>query len=366
MRFREIFLIAVIWRCLLFIIVGVAPYWIVSLPDFIGYGFHLSGGPIWWPWANFDGEHYLWISQHGYRGFEYAFFPMYPMLIRVVNLVFQDPVFSGLLVSNVAFFIFLYLLYKLMLENFSRSEVWRGIILMLAFPTAFFMGADYSESVFLALSVGFFLALLKKNFFWIGVLGAMTTLTRVVGLTVGVVVFFYWLKSGFRNSRYLFCGIVILIAFIGVMVFNFLETGDAIAFASAQSHFNASRSATNLVLPLRVGYRYIKIFLTADVWSLQYLIAVIEFVATSAAFLSIALFWRRMKAEYLIWCIGVLIIPVVTGTLSSMPRYVLAAFPLWFYIASKLKGVFYWIVVSAMFVLQIVLLVLFANGRFVS
>ena len=42
-----------------------------------------------WSWANFDGEHYLNIARHGYQVIrgqsEYAFFPLYPLLINLMS-----------------------------------------------------------------------------------------------------------------------------------------------------------------------------------------------------------------------------------------------------------------------------------------
>jgi Gpi18-like mannosyltransferase len=53
------------------------------------------------------------------------------------------------------------------------------IIFLLIFPTAFFLNAVYTESLFLFLSLATFYYALKKNFFSAGIFGFFASLTRL-------------------------------------------------------------------------------------------------------------------------------------------------------------------------------------------
>ena len=110
--------------------------------NFLGGGMekYLSN-PFLFAWANFDGEHYLSISQIGYRGLEQAFFPIYPLLMNVLSKPFggsiETSVLMGFLVSNIAFVLAIHFLYKLIKLDFPKEIAILTILLMLVFPTSF-------------------------------------------------------------------------------------------------------------------------------------------------------------------------------------------------------------------------------------
>jgi len=97
-----------IWRTVLFVIAYFSPRIIQTFgARFPYYQERLisSGLPHFvWSFGNFDGVHYLGIAKDGYAyQFTQAFFPLYPILVKLVNYIVGNLVISGLLVSNVAF-----------------------------------------------------------------------------------------------------------------------------------------------------------------------------------------------------------------------------------------------------------------------
>ncbi len=57
-------------------------------------------------WKRWDAIHYLDIAQYGYttvgdRKFDLAFFPFYPLLVRIASYVIGNYVVSGLVVSGI-------------------------------------------------------------------------------------------------------------------------------------------------------------------------------------------------------------------------------------------------------------------------
>src|SRR5262249_2545280 len=58
----------------------------------------------------------------------------------------------------------------------------RTLLYLVAFPTSLFLAAAYTESLFLLLSIGAFLALRRHRWLLAGLLVAVATLTRQVGI----------------------------------------------------------------------------------------------------------------------------------------------------------------------------------------
>src|SRR3989338_3345947 len=113
----------------------------------IGKGHTLN---FWTSWAQWDGGHYFGIAESGYLLFsDYAFFPLFPFLVRVVNLLLGNLILSGLIVSNIAFLIFLLIFFKVIKEKYSPKVAQLTIGTFLVFPTTFFAVAFYSEFLYI-------------------------------------------------------------------------------------------------------------------------------------------------------------------------------------------------------------------------
>jgi len=176
----KILLMFLTWRFLLIIISFFAIYFVP-----LGYKDRfLGGGPInyrsipeFFSWANFDGEHYLSIAIFGYKNLEQAFFPVYPLLISFFSRPFSSDLISslvnstivGLIISNASLLLALIFLWELIRIDFSKEIAYLTIILILIFPTSFYFGAVYNESLFLLLSVLSFYCARKGNWFLAGI-----------------------------------------------------------------------------------------------------------------------------------------------------------------------------------------------------
>jgi Mannosyltransferase (PIG-V) len=148
------------------------------------------------PFARWDSVWYLAIAQGGYDhdASRTAFFPIYPLLLRGVGLIIGSDLIAGVLVSLIAFWVALILLYRLAALELD-TELARVTVMLVAFcPMAYFFSAVYSESLFLALSLGCFLQARMGRWAWAGVLGAIGAASRNSGvvLVVPVVALFLY------------------------------------------------------------------------------------------------------------------------------------------------------------------------------
>ncbi|KXK07262.1 MAG: hypothetical protein UZ21_OP11001001123 [Microgenomates bacterium OLB22] len=71
-----------------------------------------SGLPHWiYSFGHFDGPHYVTIAEKGYHQYQQAFFPVFPMSIRLVEQIVSNYVAAGLLISNMFSILAYFLLY---------------------------------------------------------------------------------------------------------------------------------------------------------------------------------------------------------------------------------------------------------------
>ncbi len=136
------------------------------------------------PWHRWDTGWYLKIAQEGYRAGDGSiiFGPLYPMLIALVGGLVGDGLLASLLISSAACLVFLILLYKLAFrETRSHTAANYALLALVAFPTAFYLLAGYTESLYLALVAGALLAGFARRWWLAAFLAAATTLTRLQG-----------------------------------------------------------------------------------------------------------------------------------------------------------------------------------------
>ena len=135
--------------------------------------------------ARWDSGFYMDIAELGY-GFKpeaWAFNPGYPLAIAAVHALLPvDLPTAGFLVSNAAFLASLVLLYELTRRLFDDAMAWRAGVLLAFFPGTFYLSAIYADALFLALLLGFFLALHQERWLTAGLLVGLASVTRPPGL----------------------------------------------------------------------------------------------------------------------------------------------------------------------------------------
>jgi hypothetical protein len=138
------------------------------------------------PFARWDSAWYLTIARTGYghEATRTAFFPLYPFLVRWLGYVTGSDLVAGILISLVAFAIALMLMHRLVSLELD-AELARLSLLLIAFcPMAYFFSAVYSESLFLALSLGCFWQARNGRWMWAGLLGGLGAASRGSGITL--------------------------------------------------------------------------------------------------------------------------------------------------------------------------------------
>ncbi|MBI3342157.1 hypothetical protein HY024_03460 [Candidatus Curtissbacteria bacterium] len=360
---KKVIVAFLIWRIVLFIVAAQSPLFIKNFAATFPYyqerliSTHLPH--FIWAFGNFDGVHYLGIASHAYSDqFTQAFFPFYPLLIKLVTYMsFGNLLISGLIISNVAFFAALLLFYKLIEKNYGEKLALWSSLFLLAFPTSFYFGSVYTEAIFLLEVVSFYYLQDIKKPFLSAIVGAFAAFTRLIGVFLALI----FLKKDLKSLVY---GVVVSLGLFVYMVYLWFNFKNPLYFLSSQSIFGQNRETDKIVLLPQVLFRYLKILTTAQGSGLY--VAIFEFSITIIAFLLLALAFRTYKKSWVIFGLASIILPTLTGTLASMPRYVIIAFPIYLVLAQIKSTALKILIIVASSALGTIALSFFAQGYWVA
>lgn len=353
-----------IWRLGLFIVAAIAPVFISQFGDRFPYWQErlvASQLPQFvWSFANFDGVHYLGIAKDGYAyQFTQAFFPLYPILIRLFSQISSfNLIISGLLVANVSFFAGLIIFYKLVAEKFDASIAFWSITFLLTFPTSFYFGSVYTEGLFFLLTVSAFYLMEKNKIITASALAGLTSATKFVGIFLVPALL---VSTKLKSIWPLLIGPLGILAY---MLYLYLAFDNPFYFLTSQQIFGQERETTTIVLLPQVVYRYLKIFLTTS--GLPVINAAFELTMTMLALAALIFIRKKIPTSWLIFSLAAVLVPTLTGTLASMPRYILIAFPI--YIALATLGDWKLKTMIALFFMIILFIstILFTRGYWVA
>ncbi|MEK7472768.1 MAG: hypothetical protein AAB625_01885 [Patescibacteria group bacterium] len=330
--------------------------------------------PLFWGWANFDGEHYLSIAIYGYKNLQQFYFPLYPFLIdlfsNILGKSLVNYLWSGILVSNISLFLALLGFYKLALLDYSEKISKLAVVLLLLFPTSFYFGAVYTESLFLCLVVWSFYFFRKQKYFLASILGVLISATRVVGIILLPVFLGHFILTKKTIKKELLSLLLMPSGLLGFMYYSYLNWGGFLNFFKTATLFGEQRSKTLIILP-QVFYRYIvKIIpdLSWDYFPIVFTVLLEFFVAS--LFICLLMFsFKKIRWDYWLFATLGYLIPTLSGSFSSLPRYVLILFPLFLFASQKLINTKKPLLIGIFVILAIMLVIaesFFIRGYFVS
>ena len=282
------------------------------------------------PFAQYDATAYLDIAENGYReNFSvykignYQWYPLYPLLIKTFSFVSYP--LSAFLVSNIASFLAITLLYALVNEELGKRAANRTIFYIIFFPTAFYFTVMYSESLFLLLSVATFYFARKNNWLATGVLGFLASLTRIQGVLLLIpIAYMYMRHVGFDFGKIKKNALYILGVPLGVLTFIFYEyiiTGNAFVQFKNQAIFGKALSWpwTGFIHAVN------SIFVDTTLINMSYHIYNLVITAFFIALLYVS--YKKLKQEYTIYYAISLILVLMSSNLYGVSRYLLVTFP---------------------------------------
>lgn len=362
-----IFFIA--WRLALFIPLIAGAYLLPYNPSSpVAYIYHyinqgLSLNSVFlFPWANFDGIHYLNIAEFGYTN-QARFFPLFPLIIKAIS----GSLMASIVLVTIIFFLAALLFKKLIDLDFPVQIATRGLVYLLLFPTSFFFVSIYSEGLFLLLTLSaFYFA--RKRMWSLSIICAMLLMsTRFVGIAILPALLYEFLKSGKVEMKKLPLFLLAPLGLVTYALFNFYKWDNFLYFIQAQGELGNNRTVSSVILFPQTIFRYIKIFMTVPIKSYDWSIALLELVVFLFTLIFLIIAWKKkIRTSYLIYATVNFAIITSTGTFSGLPRYILTIFPIFMAMAlieNKIFKFSYFIISP---IILFILLIMFSRGYFVA
>jgi hypothetical protein len=280
------------------------------------------------PWLRWDAEWYLRIALESYENIDgrIAFAPLYPLLIFFMGKVLGGQyLLAGMIIAQFSLFVACALLYSIVKERFGSQLGEYTIQYLLFFPTAFFLFASYSESLFLVFLLLTWRAASKGEWPYAGLWGSLGVLVRFMGIGILLPLIYLWLMNkGERTIRNLIYIGTIPVTLIGWMVFAYFRYNTLLL--GRLSGWGGLRSAW----PWEGIWNNLRLVFTPGHGSFTYLH--LDLISIVLFILLIISAYRKQWVGYELVMISLLVIPIfqvgdTEGILVSLSRFVLMAFP---------------------------------------
>ncbi len=260
--------------------------------------------------SEWDGPHYLHIAKYGYTDNSLtAFFPLYPLLIRLAMFVLSSPLISGLLVSWACLTGAIYFYLKIVGELINKdiNDKILGVMLFLFFPTGVFLAATYTEALFAFLLLGSFYCALKNRLLWSAILSALATAAHPEGIFIIPLIMLVLWENKHSLIKIVGVGLSGLVGILSYIVYLWLVKGKPLDFVHAQrgNHWLSSHYLSTIASSITA-------------------IDVLVFVLAVAA----VFYWWKRHVALSVYSLLFVLLPFVGGNFAGYSRYLLMDFPL--------------------------------------
>jgi len=258
----------------------------------------------------------------------WAFFPLYPAVNRATMELFSCSYDAAATATGFLFslllFVGFYLLARSRLDD--AKAAFQATSIFILFPFHYYFSMHYTESLYLMLLIYAFLCIEWRQYAVLFVLLFLLPLSRPNGLVVALPLFVFMLEKegilhGFRLKiialfqwefiKKALPFLAIPLAWILFAGYQHALTGEYFAFSKAQAGWNKK-----FMFPL------LSLFREGD-WRMQFN----STYTVVAMLLSIYLYRRSRGSEQIYLWLG-LLLPLLAGSVVSMPRYISTLFPL--------------------------------------
>lgn len=291
-------------------------------------------------WNRWDTGHYLRIAAEGYGAApqDIAFFPLYPMLVHLADVVLPGRTLgAALVVSNVAGFFALLVMHRLTRHELGDRVADRTVFYLVAFPTAFFFAAAYNHSVFLLLTAGALYAMRRGAWWAAGGLGALASATRIGGVLLMVPFGYEYLRQrGFawRRVRPDAAALALVpVGLVGFAAYCATRFDDPVAFLHAQQLWHRELSWPGVAL-WRAGVEIVQRPLLGE-FAVVNILDLLAALGVGALLVLCVVGPYRLRRDQLwltLFGIGVIVLPLLLPAtderpLLSMTRYAVDVIP---------------------------------------
>ncbi len=270
----------------------------------------------------------------------YAFFPAYPYLMRLVAVPLHalrlTPIatstLAGVMVSALGTLGAMLALYDLTKDELSEASGLRAAFYLIIFPSGFFLAQVYTEGLFVGSAFGCLALLRRRQWIGAGLLAVLATWTRAVGIALIIPLAIAWLHEfdWKRIDRAMMIRSLVVVApLVAYLVWRFSAWGQAFTLVE---HTYFGREPLALQRSFTAWSVAWKTFFGDNSQGKVYY--AVEFAAIILGL--VACLWTcRRYPGLALFGLAVIAISLTSGGAQGMHRYVLAA-PSVFLVLSRL------------------------------
>lgn len=288
-----------------------------------------SSGELWFQhvpnrwldaFGRWDTMFYVSIATEGYPplaadgswNYAAAFFPLMPASMRGLSeLTTLSPFVSGIVLSNALLFASCFALHDLVRRQLDESLARASVVALLCFPVSHFFSVPYTEALMLFLALTALNGARTGRHLLCALAVGLAILCRPNGWVVGLAVAAELASRRRWQGRQLLVPAGAAAAILVLLAIERAAVGDAFYFVKAQGGWGRA-----LGFPLSSLFSLER---SAD----HHVFAIVGLLGLGLVFV------QRFPAAEKVFSAVNLLLPLSTGSLQSVHRFVMATFPAW-------------------------------------
>lgn len=283
-------------------------------------------------WHQWDSKHYLDLAENGYKppgdSTTLVLPPLLSLLIRGASRFTGSFMSGGVVAATILSFLPCILLFKLARLDVDEENAFRAALVLLLFPTAFYLHIAYTEALFLTTVLGAFLSARRGDWRAVAVWGVLAGLTRINAFVLAPALLVEaWGSSSTGRALRVLASLSVGIGIAIYLAINYVVAGDPLAFMRLQ-HDAFYRSFAwpwdGTLAVFRLASRGGADSMMSGL--LQAAFIPLMLIACAAAA-------KKQRLSYAIWVIGNTLVFTAQEFWISVPRLVIVLFPAYIWLA---------------------------------
>ena len=285
-------------------------------------------------WNRWDSKHYFDIAENGYgsqgKTTTLVFPPLLPFLIRSASWITGSLLSGGAVVATLLSFLPPLLLFQLARCDLGEEDAFRAMLVLLLFPTSFFIHIAYTEGLFLSLVLGAFLAARRGSWKTVAVLGLLAGLTRINAFILAPALLAEaWGGSSKGRPTRVLATLTVGLGLAVYLAINYVAAGNPLAFLGVQTH----AFYRTFAWPWQGGLSAWNLALAGGSNSMMN--GVFQGICIPLLALACVISAARQRRSYAIWTVANVLVFTSQGFWLSLPRYCLVFFPAFIWLAPR-------------------------------
>jgi Gpi18-like mannosyltransferase len=329
-----------------------------------------------------DAQWYLRIADAGYPSkalfdahpdprymgaLSYAFFPLYPILLAMVNFFVHNIELTAFVVANMLLLANFFSMYYIVTKLFTKEIAVKTICLVFLFPFSIFYRSYFTESLFLLLLLWYGYFLIRQKWFLTAIFGSLLFVTRPNGLfLLGVYVWQFIIAILRNKTSWMKLMLYIPLSLLPMVLwclYCLQLTGNPFYWHKVQwVWFKSSSIGATFFENIyhMTGFFTYQLHGTRDSQ-----IDILMVLITAGLLIWSKKFFRKYPQ---LWWISftICITPLLVKDLMSYSRYQVISYPLFIFLAAKVTGWKFYVLCGIFFALLLYTSVYFVNWQWVG